>query len=124
MQEQMEAEAMSIVIEDMGVDTHEPNPHEPEVPQLTPVPEPTQAPADKRSGTRKRKAPTRQQDHGDEAEPTAKRPSRSPQGQHKDTIHIRDARQSRTRKRGRDTLEAMISSKHPRGARGGTGARG
>jgi len=109
---------MSIDIEDMEVDTHEPNPHEPEVPQLTPDPEPARAPADKRSGTRERKASTRQQGHGDEAEPTAKRPSRSPQGQHKDTIHTQDTRQSRTRKRGRDTTEAIISSKHPRGGMG------
>jgi len=118
MQTQMEAEAMNIVIEDMEVDTPEPNPHEPEVTQTTPAPVPSRAPADKRSGTRKRNATTRQQGHGDETEPAAKRTKLSPQGQHKDTTHTLDTRQSRPRKRDRDTIEAMISSKHPRGGVG------
>jgi len=118
LQEQMEPEALSINIEDMEVDNHEPNPPEPEVPQLPPRPEPTSAPADKRSGTRKRQASTRQQDQGDETEPATKRPRSSPRGQHKDATHTQDTRQNRARKRDRDTTEAMINSKHPRGGVG------
>ena len=118
LQEQMEPEALSITIEDMEVDNHEPNPPEPEVPRLPPRPEPTRAPADKRSGTRKRQASTRQQDQGDETEPATKKPRSSPRGQHKDATHTQDTRQNRARKRDRDTTEAMINSKHPRGGVG------
>jgi len=103
----MEPEAMSIVIEDMEVDNHEPNPLEPEVPQLPPRPEPTRAPADKRSGTRKRKTSTRQQDQGDETEPAAKRTRSSPQACDKDNTRTQHTLKTRDKAEHASEIETQ-----------------